>query len=145
MTKSSNSNCFFDSNIWLYAFSTDRKEESKRLLAKQLISEEKYITISTQVINEVSYNLRKKHKIDEQSLLNLIISFYAKYPIISFNLDILESASHLRTQYHVSFWDSLIIASAVYSGANTLYSEDMQNGLIVTKKLTIVNPFKFGV
>ena len=35
----------------------------------------------------------------------------------------------------LSFWDSLIVASALYADANILYSEDMQHGLIVSEKL----------
>ncbi len=62
--------------------------------------------------NEVSCNLLKKHKLDEEQLFQLIVSFYRKYQVISFNLDIFESASNLRTQYHLSFWDSLVITCA---------------------------------
>ncbi len=132
--------CFVDSNVWLYGFSTDQKEDTKRILAKQLIKE-KSIIISTQVINEVCYNLLKKHNLNEKSISNLITSFYSKYQVISFNRDILESASNLRTQYNISFWDSLIVSCALSAGVNILYSEDMQDGLIVVKKLTIINPF----
>jgi hypothetical protein len=46
-----------------------------------------------------------------------------------------------RLNYNLSFWDSLIIASALSGGGNTLYSEDMQNGLIISQQLTIINPF----
>ncbi|XUP03992.1 hypothetical protein RVR34_00890 [Microcystis aeruginosa FBCC-A68] len=73
MTELKNHSCFVDSNIWLYAFSTDKKEESKRILAKQLIKE-KSIIISTQIINEVSCNLliafpiRKRYIIDVEKL-----------------------------------------------------------------------------
>jgi predicted nucleic acid-binding protein len=141
MTELKNHSCFVDSNIWLYAFSTDKREESKRILAKQLIKE-KSIIISTQIINEVSCNLLKKHKLDEKQLFKLIVSFYSKYQVISFNLDIFESASNLIIQYHLSFWDSLVIACALFYDANILYSEDMQDGLIINKKFTIINPFK---
>ncbi len=41
-----------------------------------------------------------------------------------------------------SFWDSLIIASALHVDAKILYSEDMQDGLIVSGKLAIINPLK---
>ena len=145
MTEINNRLCFIDSNVWLYAFSTDQKDETKRIIAKQLIkTQNNFIVISTQVINEVSCNLLKKHKIDESSLLTLVMSFYQKYQVISFNLNILELASNLRTKHHLSFWDSLIIASALFSGANILYSEDMQDGLIVDNQLTIINPFKIN-
>jgi predicted nucleic acid-binding protein len=32
MTELKNHSCFVDSNIWLYAFSTDKKEETKRII-----------------------------------------------------------------------------------------------------------------
>jgi predicted nucleic acid-binding protein len=51
-------------------------------------------------------------------------------------------ASELRTGYSFSFWDSLIVGTALSAGANTLYSEDMQDGLIVANQLTLINPFK---
>lgn len=131
---------FVDSNIWLYAFSTNKKEETKRILAKQIILE-KQIFISTQVINEVSFNLFKKHKLDEVSILNLINSFYNHYQVVQFNQNIYELASNLRSNYCLSFWDSLIVASALFANADILYSEDMQHNLIVDKQLTIINPF----
>ena len=70
------------------------------------------------------------------------MSFYSKYQVISFNLNILESASNIRTQYNISFWDSLIVSCALSADVDILYSEDMQDGLILDKKLTIINPFK---
>jgi predicted nucleic acid-binding protein len=36
----------------------------------------------------------------------------------------------------------LIVASAFSAGAGMLYSEDMQDGLVVEQRLMIVNPFK---
>ena len=44
--------------------------------------------------------------------------------------------------YAFSYWDSLVISSALESGCSILYSEDMQNGQVINKKLTIKNPFK---
>jgi predicted nucleic acid-binding protein len=35
----------------------------------------------------------------------------------------------------------MIVASALVAGCTTLWSEDMQNGLLVENKLRIVNPF----
>jgi len=38
-----------------------------------------------------------------------------------------QLAFNLRLQYSVSFWDSLIVASALENNCTTLYSEDMQH------------------
>jgi predicted nucleic acid-binding protein len=53
----------------------------------------------------------------------------------------LISASKLRHNYCFSYWDSLIVASALKAKVAILYSEDMQNELIVDKSLKIINPF----
>jgi predicted nucleic acid-binding protein len=58
------------------------------------------------------------------------------------SLETLQSAVKLRDRYSLSFWDSLIVASAVLGDAKILYSEDMQDGLIVENTLQIVNPFR---
>jgi predicted nucleic acid-binding protein len=41
----------------------------------------------------------------------------------------------------VSFWDSLILASAILAGVDVLYSEDMQDGFEIEGG-RIVNPFE---
>ncbi len=40
------------------------------------------------------------------------------------------------------FYDSLIVATALESECTILYSEDMQDGLLIENQLKIVNPFK---
>ena len=44
-------------------------------------------------------------------------------------------------EYHFSWWDSLIVATALRADCSTFLSEDMQNGFVVDGRLTIVNPF----
>lgn len=50
-------------------------------------------------------------------------------------------AMEIKEKLGFSYWDSLIIASALENQCNILYSEDMQNGQIVENKFKIVNPF----
>jgi len=38
-------------------------------------------------------------------------------------------------------YDATIVASALSSGCRTLFSEDMQAGQIIERKLRITNPF----
>ncbi|MGK7873939.1 MAG: PIN domain-containing protein [Xenococcaceae cyanobacterium] len=132
--------CFIDSNLWFYALATNSDGDSKCETAKALIKRQG-IVVSTQVINEVCVNLLRKSSINEQQIKDLILSFYQRYRVVSFNGDILLEASDLRSRYLFSFWDSLIVASALYAGVKILYSEDMRDGLIVSEKLQIINPF----
>lgn len=57
------------------------------------------------------------------------------------NKVLLLSASQLRHEYSLSYWDSLIVAAALASEVRVLYSEDMQHGLLIHETLKIVNPF----
>jgi predicted nucleic acid-binding protein len=97
--------------------------------------------VSTQVINEVCVNLIKRAQFSEQQVQQLIESFYAKYFVVELSKPLLLKASALRGQYAFSFWDSTIVASALYADASVLYSEDMQNGLVVESRVRIINPF----
>jgi len=131
--------CFIDSNIWLYVF-MQRQDSAKSAIAKSIIQHNN-VVISTQVINEVCANLLKKTSSSEMELQELISTFYKKYVVIDINQKIMLKSSELRKQYNFSFWDSLIVACALHINLKRLYSEDMQNGLVVEETLKIINPF----
>ncbi|MBX9253369.1 PIN domain-containing protein [Desmonostoc muscorum CCALA 125] len=136
---------FIDTNVWLYRLFDDQKieiaeRERKRNIAIT-ITEAEGIIISTQVVNEVSSNLLKKAAFNEEQVKTVIQSLYRRCTVVEFNLTIFEAASNLRSRYNFSFWHSLIIACALAGGASILYSEDMQDGLLVDNQLEIVNPF----
>ena len=64
------------------------------------------------------------------------------FRIVPLTMDNSRNAIRIKAQYGLSFWDSLIIASALEAGCTILYSEDMQDGQIIEKSLTIKNPLK---
>lgn len=131
---------FIDTNIWLYAFlNTD--EPKKSALAKELLQQTEPI-LSVQVINEICVNLIKKADFNEEQISQLIEALYEKYPIVEIDETILLTASDLRQEYALSFWDSMIIACALAGSVEILYSEDMQHGLVIRENLQIKNPFK---
>jgi len=55
------------------------------------------------------------------------------------NADTVRQALRLSDHYHYSYYDSVILAAAVQSGCETLYSEDMSDGQVIEKCLTIRN------
>ncbi|MEI6068299.1 MAG: PIN domain-containing protein [Methylococcaceae bacterium] len=139
---------FIDTNIYIYALteSQDQKDESKRSIAlsvfETLIQSQTIVT-STQVLNEFHSNLVKKFKLDDVAVFNIVeqnilpISLIAPIGFQTYHL-----AFNLRLQYSVSFWDSLIVASALENNCTTLYSEDMQHQQKIENQLLIINPFK---
>ncbi len=131
--------CFIDSNIWIYAL-TIQDDQPKTHQAQQLITTQATIAVSTQVINEVCVNLLKKAAFTEEELRDIADDFFVQYQVIVIDQTIIRNASLLRERYRLSFWDSIIISTALASDATILYSEDMHNGLII-EGLTIANPF----
>lgn len=130
---------FIDTNVWLYAF-IQNQDQGKTVRAKEVIRHSAVI-ISSQVINEVCVNLIRKAHFDEAGIRNLIESFYNKYQVANVNHVTLIKASQMRERYRFSYWDSLIVSSALTEGATLIYSEDMQGGLKVENQLQIINPF----
>jgi len=134
---------FIDSNIWLYALieKQQKNDQFKHKLAKKLLTTQDNIHISTQVVNEVCVNLMRKADKDHAYILQFSRDFIASYTVHNQTTEDLITAATLRLDYHLSYWDSLIIASAINNQCKIVYSEDMQNNLLIYNKLTILNPF----
>ena len=132
--------CFVDTNIWLYAF-IKSEDNDKTAIAEQLIKSHR-IVASSQIVNELCVNLIKKTKLSEPEIQELISSFYKKYSVVNVSKEIMVKASILRDEHRFSFWDSMVVSAALFSDVETLYTEDMHDGLIVEGNLRIVNPFK---
>ena len=131
---------FVDTNIWLYAFM--EQDSQKSLMARKIINENtEKICLSTQVLNEICINLLKKANYSEEEIRSLIKSIDNVFEIYPVKVEDCIKASEIRDKFNVSYWDSLIIASALNNECNILYSEDMQNNLFIENKLKIINPF----
>ena len=135
---------FIDSNIWLYRFILNPRDADatvKQQIATT-ITDQQNVIISTQVVNEVCSNLIRKAGFNNTQIQILIEELAQGCEILPVSIETLQTAVKLRDQYSLSFWDSLIVASAVLGDASILYSEDMQEGLILENTLQIVNPFR---
>ncbi|GAB4401635.1 MAG: hypothetical protein OHK0053_24610 [Microscillaceae bacterium] len=71
-------------------------------------------------------------------LIAILLSNCTLVPITS---QTVELAHHLPQKYHFQYFDSLIVAAALENECKTLYTEDMQHGLLVENSLSILNPF----
>jgi len=140
-----NDKVFVDSNIWLYALiETQQKEDQfKHEIAKKLIHQLTNIQVNTQIVNEVTINLMRKAAKDNDFIYTFLRDFLSAYTVHEQSTDDLLTAASLRSDYSFSsYWDSLIVASAIRCQCRILYSEDMHNGLFVYDDLQIINPFK---
>jgi len=129
---------FLDSNILLYGYSDE--DPDKREIAIRLASLPD-VCLSSQVVNEVMTNLLRKKLGTEADVRKLVDELYSDYDVLEILQEDIQTASELREEYNFSYWDSLIVATALRCNADILYSEDMQDGLRVRNQLKIRNPF----
>lgn len=130
---------FFDTNILVYAH-TD-SDLTKQKIAQELIAAN-HSFVSTQILQELSNILHRKFNQPWDDITK-VLSEVSQNNIMYVNIEgnILQ-ACQLAARYRYSFYDSLVISSALSCNSKILYSEDLQNGQIVNELLTIINPFK---
>ena len=136
---------FIDTNILVYAYLDADNPDShdKHLKAAdclQTLSSTCKITLSTQVLSEY-YSALLKHKISDTDIQESIHQLIKAVEVASVSLNTALTSFQIKNRYQYSYWDSLIIASALENGCTQLISEDLQNGQIIESTLTIGNPF----
>jgi len=128
---------FFDTSVLFYLLSNDPLKADR---VEQLLAERG--TISVQVLNEFAAVAMRKLRIplgDVREILDTVRAVCTVEPV--------TVATHDRglgvfERYKFSFYDSLIIASALIVGAKVLYSEDLQHGQVIDRQLRVANPFR---
>ena len=122
---------FVNSNLWVYLFSDDKNPKTK-IVGKFLADNaaKSIFVVSCQVVNEVC-NVLKRHGLAEEKIRIVIEDITNICLIQGLSKEICLLASMLREKYALSFWDSLIVATAKTAGCGLLISEDMQDGLVV--------------
>jgi predicted nucleic acid-binding protein len=128
---------FFDTKVLLYIASADAAKAER---AEQLIAAGG--TVSIQVLNEIANVSRRKMRYSWERTHNLLSQIRQLLPVIPVTLDIYETGIALAERYTLSIYDGMIAAAALDSGCDTLWSEDMHDGLVIDGRLTVVNPFR---
>ncbi len=129
---------FIDTNILLYAYST---EKNKQEIAQNIINTNNNIYISKQVVNETINILIKKFKLNIKDIINVVKELEKEFIILDFDIQTQLNALKLKQNYNLQFYDALIVSTALKNSCTILYSEDMQDKLVIEKKLKIINPF----
>jgi len=126
---------FLDTNILVYAQQTG----PKATVAQDLLA--KGGSIGEQVLNELASVLRKKlvrSWYDVELVLDDIDK--ALDPALPLTAKTNRAALSLAGQHGLSFYDALIVASAIEADCDTLFSEDLRHGRRFGS-LVVVNPF----
>ncbi|MBO6637345.1 MAG: PIN domain-containing protein [Roseitalea sp.] len=132
---------FVDTNIVLYAISTDPRETAKRDIAYNVLQRDDF-RVSTQVLLEFYAQATRPgsdHRISHGEASDIIIGL-RRTGIIDVTQHLVFTGLELRRITNYSMWDCMIIAAAKAGGCDTLLSEDMDHGHAIAG-VTILNPF----
>jgi len=134
---------FVDTNVIVYAY--DKNAGEKHRVAADIMTDlwrSGLGTISTQVLQEFFVTLTKKISVPmDISVVRETIRRLSKWDVLLIDADMIIRATELQERYKYSFWDSMIIASAIAGRARTILSEDLADGQII-QGISIRNPFR---
>jgi predicted nucleic acid-binding protein len=127
---------FVDTNVLLYLISADadKAARAERVLAERIL-------ISVQVLNEFASVARRKQCLSWDELHQALDDICAFAQVSDLSLAVHRRGRALAQRYQLGIYDALVAAAALEAGCTTLLSEDLQAGLVIDRRLRVVNPF----
>ena len=126
-----------DTNILIYCHL--QEDECKRNVAHELLA--RVPVVSSQVVSEYLNVMKRLLKMSKIEILELCYQWMNHCHLKNVDRNTVKLAQQLIKKYDFQIFDAIIVSAALETGCKTLYSEDMHNGLVVEKQLTIINPF----
>lgn len=134
---------FLDTNVLVYLFDgrTVAKQRAAGRLLQRLVDEQVALVISTQVLQEAWSALTRKLDMNPvEAMTALQATEGAGFFVQTVDAPLVWRGAARSIQDKLSFWDGLIVESALAAQCEVLYSEDMQDGRAFDS-LTVRNPF----
>lgn len=133
---------FVDTNILIYGH--DQSAGAKHERAKQLLTElwqNRTGCVSVQVLQEFYVNITQKvPKPLSSEIAAQIISDLAVWQVHQPGVSDVLHAIHLQSHHQISFWDAMVLASAIALKCEILWSKDL-NPRQRYDTVTVANPF----
>ena len=127
---------FIDTNILIYLLSEDFTKADR---AETIVRAGG--TISVQVLNELASVTHRKLAMSWMEIAELLSLIRSLCSIEPLTIETHDMGILVAERYKLSVYDAMIVAAALLGGCETLWSEDMRDGLLIDNQLRICNPF----
>ena len=127
---------FIDSNVLLYLLSPDERKADR---AEEVVR--RGGLISVQVLNEIVHVCRRKLSLPWSEVNQILSLIRSLCEVVPLTVETHDRGRLVAEKYELSVYDAMIVGAALLADCETLYSEDMQDGLLVDGRLRIQNPF----
>ena len=133
-----------DTNVLIY--SVDRDAGERHQQAMQLMDEMvgKECVLTLQSLSEFFSAVTRMRKMPIEEAKGQVDDWMMLFPVVAADTHVISKAMESVLKRQFSYWDAMIVETAVRASVSHLYSEDMQHGQI-WKGMEIVNPFKHSV
>lgn len=133
---------FVDTNVLLYAVSTEPTEQDKAQTARALLAE-RDLALSTQVLQEFYVQATRASRPDAltgRQAADLVRSF-TRFTVQETTVDLVLAAMAVQERHQLSYWDAAVVASAQSLGCRELLTEDLDHGQDIGG-VVVRNPFR---
>ena len=132
---------FVDTNILLYAISTQPEEAVKTQKAKAILSVPN-LTLSVQVLQEFYVQATRPTRTDPLTHQEAaaLVQYWLRHRIVPLTVQVMQDALDIKSRYQTSYWDAAILAAAASAGCSELISEDLNPGQNY-HTVRVINPF----
>jgi predicted nucleic acid-binding protein len=127
---------FFDTTVLIYSISS---QQPRAAMAEKLLADGGWISV--QVLNEFAAVARRKLDMSWEETREALLAIRALCETPTpLSIETHQAALEIAARYGYQIYDALILAAALESHCDILYTEDMQNGQSIGP-LIIRNPF----
>jgi predicted nucleic acid-binding protein len=133
---------FVDTNVLLYAASTDPDEEPKARTARALLDEGD-LCLSVQVLQEFYVQATRATRRDRltHDQAAALVEAFARFPVQDSTLPLVRAALKTSRRFRLSYWDAAIVEAARLQGCGSILSEDLSHGARYAG-IRVENPFR---
>jgi predicted nucleic acid-binding protein len=128
---------FYDTNVILYLLSADAAKADR---AEEILAAGGHVSV--QVLNEIAAVASRKLSLGWLEIGEILEQVRAVCTVEAVTVQTHEHGLALASRHGLHVYDAMIVASALLSGCKVLHSEDLQDGQVFDRQLTVRNPFR---
>lgn len=129
-----------DTNLWIYLYANNPLPKYLRI-QQIILADFSSIFLTNQILGELYHVLTRKKFKSKSEAKAIVIQMMTSFAVLDIDSVVLLKALDINEMYNYSYWDSLLIATALLNDCSILYSEDMQHNQLIENKTRIINPF----
>ncbi len=101
--------------------------------------------ISVQVLNEIANVARLKMRLSWIETREFLSTVRGLLRVGDLTAVVHETGLAVAERHGLSIYDAMVVAAALHADCDTLWSEDMHDGLVIDGRLRVLNPFRAAV